>query len=210
MKQLTAISLCIILGVLSQSFQKKQIKIFNGKTFSGWEGDTLKMWKIDQNAIWGGSLEEHIPLNDFLCTKKTYKNFSLKLKFKLENKGGFCNAGVQFRSVRMKNPAHEMIGYQADLGPGYWGALYDESRRDKVLIAPDTNLIKKILKVNDWNDYEIIANKNRIQIKINNTKTVDYYELDLAIPQSGLIGLQVHGGGKTRVAYKEIYIQEIR
>jgi dipeptidyl aminopeptidase/acylaminoacyl peptidase len=103
-----------------------------------------------------------------------------------------------------------MIGYQADLGPDYWGALYDESRRDKVLIAPDTNLIKKILKVKDWNDYEIIANKNRIQIKINNIKTVDYYELDPAIPQSGLIGLQVHGGGKTRVGFKDIYISDLK
>jgi Domain of Unknown Function (DUF1080) len=210
MKKFTGISLLILMVILSQCFQKKPLKIFDGKTFSGWEGDTLKTWKISNNTLLGGSLEENVPLNDFQCTKKAYSNFSLKLKFKLENKGGFSNAGVQFRSVRLTNPAHEMQGYQADIGPGYWGALYDESRRNKVLIAPDSNLIKKILKVNDWNDYEVIANKNRIQIKLNDKTTVDYTELDTSIPQSGLIGLQVHGGGKTRVAYKDIYIQEIR
>jgi hypothetical protein len=210
MKQFTIISVFLILGILFQNFQKNQVRIFNGKNFSGWEGDTLKTWKIENNALLGGSLIETVPLNNFLCTKKSYGDFTLKLKFKLENSGGFCNAGVQFRSVRLKNPAHEMTGYQADLGPKYWGALYDESRRDKVLMAPDSNVIKKILKVNDWNDYEIIAIKNRVQIKINNTKTVDYIETDSSIPQSGRIGLQVHGGGKTRVGYKEIYISEIK
>ena len=210
MKKIQIVVALIIVSVLSQSFQKNQVKIFNGKDFLGWEGDTSKTWKIKENALWGGSLSENVPLNIFLCTKKSYGNFTLKLKFKVENSGGFCNAGVQFRSVRAKNPAHEMIGYQADLGPGYWGALYDESRRDKVLVAPDSNLIKKILKVNDWNDYEVIAIKNRIQIKINNTKTIDYLESDSSIPQSGLIGLQVHGGGKTRVGYKEIYISEVK
>ncbi|MEY4538762.1 MAG: hypothetical protein RLZZ306_519 [Bacteroidota bacterium] len=210
MKKIQIIIGVIIVSFTVQSFQKNHLKIFNGKTFSNWEGDTLKTWKIRDNALWGGSLEEVVPLNNFLCTKKSYGDFRLKLKFKLENKGGFCNAGVQFRSIRSKNPTHEMIGYQADLGPNYWGALYDESRRDKVLMAPDSNLIKKILKVNDWNDYEVIAVKNRIQIKINNTKTVDYTELDSSIPQTGIIGLQVHGGGKTRVGYKEIYISEIK
>jgi hypothetical protein len=209
-KKKQAIILLIFLAILQQSFREKGVKIFNEKNFSGWEGDTLKTWKIENNTLWGGSLTETVPLNNFLCTKRNYKNFVLKLKFKLENNGGFCNAGVQFRSERVKNPAHEMTGYQADLGPGYWGALYDESRRDKVMAAPDSNLIKKILKVNEWNDYEVIAIKNRIQIKINNTKTVDYTELDSSIPQAGLIGLQVHGGGKTRVGYKDIYISEIK
>lgn len=31
-----------------------------------------------------------------------------------------------------------MTGYQADLGPGYWGSLYDESRHNKILAAPDS------------------------------------------------------------------------
>ncbi len=193
-----------------QSFHNESTKIFDGKTFSGWEGDTKNTWKIKEKAVWGGSLINTVPLNDFLCTKKSYGDFILKLKFKIENKGGFCNAGVQFRSQRLKNPVHEMTGYQADLGPGYWGALYDESRRDRILMSPDSNLTKKILKINDWNDYEVIAIKNRIQIKLNGVKTVDYIEADSSIPKFGLIGLQVHGGGKTLAGYKDIYIQSIK
>ena len=35
----------------------------------------------------------------------------------------------------MKPPANEMKGYQADIGPGFAGAIYDESRRGR-LLAP--------------------------------------------------------------------------
>jgi hypothetical protein len=48
---------------------------------------------------------------------------------------------VQIRSQRMKD-SHEMIGYQADLGEGFWDSIYDESRRNKVLAAVDQEAIR--------------------------------------------------------------------
>ena len=42
---------------------------------------------------------------------------------------------------------------------------------------------------NDWNDYVILANNNRIRLFINGHKSVDYLESDISIPLSGLIGL---------------------
>ncbi len=39
--------------------------------------------------------------------------------------------------------------------------------------------------------------------------SVDYQEMDATIPQSGLIGIQIHGGGKALVAVKDIVIQEL-
>jgi hypothetical protein len=117
---------------------------------------------------------------------------------------------VQLRSQRLKEPAHEMTGYQADLGDKYWGSLYDESRRNKTLVAPEAKLIGEILKRNDWNDYEIRAEGARIRLSINGRQTIDYTETDPAIPRTGLIGLQVHGGGKVEAWYKDITILEIR
>jgi len=38
---------------------------------------------------------------------------------------------------------------------------------------------------------------------------VDYTEPDAAIPQSGLIGLQIHGGNKAEVSFRNIAIQEL-
>jgi hypothetical protein len=38
---------------------------------------------------------------------------------------------------------------------------------------------------------------------------VDYTEEDPSVPASGLIGLQIHGGGKALVSYRDITIEEL-
>lgn len=188
---------------------QKSTPLFDGKTFNGWQGDIKNTWKIENNTIVGGSLEKTVPQNDFLCTARTYDNFILKLKIKLIGNEGFINSGIQFRSIRASKPANEMIGYQADWGKDYWASLYDESRRNKTIAKPDSAQILKWIKINDWNDYEIRAEGRRIRLYINGHQTVDYTESDANIPQSGLIGLQIHGGGKAQVAFKDIYIIEL-
>jgi Domain of Unknown Function (DUF1080) len=188
----------------------KPVSVFDGRTFQGWEGDTKKTWRIQDGALVGGSLSETVPRNDFLVTTKSYGNFVLRLKFKLEGTEGFINSGVQFRSQRATDPAHEMVGYQADLGAKYWGSLYDETRRNKVLAEADAAVVTQALKPNDWNDYEIRAEGRRIRLSINGRQTIDYTEPDESIPQTGLIGLQIHGGGKGQVSFKDITIQELR
>jgi hypothetical protein len=204
-----AILAAMVAGHVGQT-QKPGVSLFDGKTFTGWEGDTQKTWRIRDGAIVGGSLTESVPRNDFLCTTREYANFVLRLKFKLVGTEGFVNAGVQFRSKRLTDPAHEMTGYQADLGAKYWGSLYDESRRNKTLAQPDAALVMKLVKLDDWNDYEIRAEGRRIRLFINGQQTVDYTEPDETIPQSGLIGLQIHGGGKAEVSYKDITIEVLR
>ena len=186
---------------------KKQ-KLFDGKTFKGWEGDTL-MWRIQDGMLVGGSLDTRVPHNNFLVAKKIYHNFYLKLKIKLTGTEGFVNSGIQFRSVKATNPAYEMIGYQADWGKDYWASLYDESRRNKTLMKPNESDVLSWIKQGDWNTYEVRAENERIRLYINGKQTVDYTEMDASIPQSGLIALQIHGGAKAIVAFKDIYLQEL-
>ncbi|MBB3841208.1 hypothetical protein FHS57_005229 [Runella defluvii] len=200
----------VTLAAFSGDTHRKPERIFDGKSFKGWEGDTLKTWRIEQGALVGGSLQTKVPNNDFLCTKRSYSDFVLKAKFKLVGTEGFINSGVQFRSKRLTNPSYEMEGYQADLGDKYWGSLYDESRRNKTLAGKPAEEVAKLLKPNDWNDYEIRADKRHIVLKINGVTTVDYTEPDTNIPQSGLIGLQIHGGGKALVYFKDIFIEELK
>jgi hypothetical protein len=208
--RLLFIVLVAVLGCLIGACrQPKAIALFDGKTFQGWEGDTSSTWRIEEGAIVGGSLTEKIPHNEFLVTAKSYGNFVLRLKFKLVGREGFVNAGVQFHSRRLSDPNYEMAGYQADMGSGYWGSLYDESRRSKTLVAPDSAKVAAALKPEDWNDMEVRSDNSHIRIFLNGQQTVDYTEADKAIPQSGRIGLQVHGGGKAQVFYKDILIEEL-
>lgn len=181
------------------------LKLFDGKTLEGWEGDA-KTFRIEDGAIVGGSLKEKVPHNEFLATKKEYKDFELRLKFKVVGEG--VNAGIQIRSRRIPNH-FEMKGYQADIGQNYWGALYDESRRNKILKGPDQKELEKHLKKNDWNEYVIRCEGRRIRLSINGFETVDYTEPDESIEQAGLIALQIHGGPPSEAWYKDISIVEL-
>lgn len=182
--------------------------LFDGRTFSGWNGDTQSTWRIDQGVIVGGSLTQTVPRNEFLATDRSFTNFVLRLKFKLSGTEGFVNSGVQIRSQRVPRH-HEMEGYQADIGPGWYGCIYDESRRNKVLAKPSEAAVQAAVKPADWNDYEIRCEGKRVRLRINGTEMVDYTEPDDGIPQHGMIGLQVHGGGKAEVRFKDIVIEEL-
>jgi hypothetical protein len=188
----------------------KATPLFDGKTFAGWDGDTKETWRIEDGSLVGGTLTKKQPRNEFLATKKEYGDFVLTLKFKLlgDSTKTFVNSGVQIRSQRVKD-SHEMIGYQADLGDGYWASIYDESRRNKVLAAADQKAMNKAINAGAWNKYVIRAEGRRIRTWINDVQGVDYTEPDEKLTQVGRIGLQIHGGGPAEVWFKDIMIEEL-
>jgi hypothetical protein len=102
-----------------------------------------------------------------------------------------------------------MIGYQADIGPGWWGSLYDESRRRKTLAGPAEELVRKLVRADGWNDYEIEARGPRIRLKLNGTTTVDYEETDPGIPATGRVALQVHSGPALEVRFRNIRLRTL-
>lgn len=179
--------------------------IFDGKTLDGWKGD-MDFWRVEDGAITGGSLTEKVEHNTFLRTKKQYGDFELRLQFKLL--GDKTNGGVQVRTQEIPNH-YEVSGYQADLGDGWWGNLYDESRRKRVLAGPPVAERAKPVRIGQWNDHRIRCEGKRIQIWINGVQTVDYTEPDASIPQTGIIALQVHGGFTMTGHYRNIRIKEL-
>jgi hypothetical protein len=184
----------------------KPVAIFDGKTFEGWEGD-LKIFRIEDSAIVGGSLKDKIARNEFLCTRKTFADFELRLKVKLLG-GDAANAGIQFRTKRIPNN-YEVSGYQADVGIGWWGALYDESRRNEVLTGPDQAKMKGVVKDGEWNDYVIRAEGKHIQLWINGVQTVNYIEEDPTIETAGVVCPQIHAGPPSEAWYKDITIVDV-
>ncbi len=179
------------------------VPLFDGASFAGWEGPR-EMFRIEDGAVVGGTLSAAIPHNAFLCTTDTYGDFELRLEFKLL--GEQANAGVQFRSRRV--PDHyEVSGYQADMGQQYWGCLYDESRRNRVLAGASPENMAEIVHFGDWNDYRIRCEGKHIQLWVNGVQTVDYTEPDDAIEQTGVIGLQIHGGSPSEAWYRHIRLK---
>ena len=184
--------------------------LFDGRTLTGWEGDP-KWWRVADGALTGGSTTEKVPRNLFLATTRSFQNFDLRLKLKLPGvpNTGMINSGVQIRSLRV--PADtEMSGYQVDAGDKWWGKLYDESRRNKVIAEPiDAAAADAAVKKDDWNDYRIRTEGPRIRAWINGVPTLDYTEADPAIASDGHVAIQIHSGGIALVQAKDVTIEEL-
>lgn len=188
--------------------------LFDGKSLRGLEGNQ-KYFRVQDGCIVAGTLKEKIPHNEFLCTEKSFGDFELTFEAKLvgppSGKGG-DNAGVQFRSRRVPDST-EVSGYQADIGTAWdrsvWGALYDESRRRKMLAEPAAELGERIVQPGDWNRMKVRCQGKHIQIFVNDTLTVDYIESDPEIETDGIIGLQIHSGPPSEAWYRNIHIRAL-
>jgi hypothetical protein len=209
MKHLTVLLCVSVLSAASlaadEGVEKSgAVVLFDGKSFEGWEGNP-DAFRIENGAVVGGSLKDRVPRNEYLCTTKEYENFELRLKVKVL--GQNPNAGIQIRSERVAG-SNEMVGYQADVGQVYWGCLYDE-RRHKLLAGPPVSEQGKLFNKDDWNDYVIRCEGRRIQLWLNGRQTVDYTEPDKSIPQTGVIGLQIHSGLPSESWYKDITLRQL-
>jgi hypothetical protein len=180
--------------------------LFDGESFEGWEGN-LEVFRIEDGALVGGSLDKAVARNEFLCTTEQFDNFEMRLKVKVLGPG--ANAGVQFRTQRIPDH-HEVSGYQADVGEGWWGKLYDESRRNRVLAGPSPEVdIPAIVRSDQWNEYRIRCRGPHIELFLNGQKTVDYTEPDQTVARTGVVAIQIHGGPPSEAWYKDIEIRKL-
>jgi len=206
------LSFCSLLPAEEKAKEDGFVSLFDGKTLSGWEGNK-KIFQVRRGAIVAGSLEQPIDHNEFLCTTREYSDFELRLEARLLGEGR--NAGIQFRSERIPNH-HEVRGFQCDIGEQgakreklIWGALYDESRRRKFLVEPDTQKLEPLVKLDGWNKFVIRCQGARIQIWVNGLATVDYTEKEEGIAVRGIIGLQIHGGPPAEASYRKIRLKDL-
>ena len=96
------------------------------------------------------------------------------------------------------------------MGIGWWGSLYDESRRNRLLATADSAVIASVLNVDGWNDYRVEAVGSQINLFINDAQTVHFVETDSTLEENGRICLQIHSGPPGEVWYKSIWIELLK
>src|SRR5439155_17352856 len=191
-------------------------------------------------AIMGKTTKENPAKgNNFLIAKVGDKNlvvddFELRFSYRIlaDNNAGFANSGVQYRSKDLGN--FVVGGYQADFEAGstFSGILYDEAggaggrgimaqRGELVTWSADgkktvtghlgtSEDIQAKIKPNDWNEYVIIAQGNRLQHFINGVQTVGVIdETEGKRLSSGIVALQLHAGEPMTVQCKNIRIKSL-
>ncbi|QDU29944.1 FG-GAP repeat protein [Anatilimnocola aggregata] len=168
--------------------------IFNGKDLSGWISGDMSLWSVEDGEIVGRTTG--LKRNHWLTSQYSLRDFRFSVDVKLARNEG--NSGIQFRSEPIANG--EVKGYQADIGAGWWGKLYEEHGR--ALLWKESG--EKHVKLGDWNKYEILAVGSRVQTWINGQKCVDLD--DPTGSRQGVIALQLHSGGATEVRYKNFQV----
>jgi Domain of Unknown Function (DUF1080) len=235
MKQLIKItSILIVLFLINSpaSFSQKKgkfVKIFNGKSFKGWEADTA-FWKVEKGVAVGQVLPgQTIKTNTFLIWKGGEPaDFEFKAQYRISPEG---NSGVQYRSEAVPNVPNGLKGYQADIDGNnkYTGQNYEERGRgflamrgqkvilrtnEKPLVTDSISLgssdsLKALIK-SDWNDIRIVAKGNKLQHYINGVLMSEAIEEDTVKGKtSGLLGMQVHVSAKMKVEYRNIYLKKL-
>lgn len=211
--------------VLSASAQKPQ-SLFDGKTLSGWSGDT-NWWKVADGAIVG-----EIPAgtslggNQFLFWDGELHDFELHVSYRISG-GPSANSGVQFRSRKAGEGA---AGYQADLDDGQvWvGRIYDEhgrglivERGTKVIIDAtgkrsaepfrEAAAYAALVKKEGWNDYVIKAVGPHIQVTLNGQLTADLVDNQTGEQDfSGKLAVQLHSGpGPAKIEFKDLQLTSL-
>lgn len=174
--------------------------LFNGKDLTGWISPADATLFTVEDGVILGKTKGDLTKNEFLVSEESYGDFHLKAKVKFTS----GNSGIQFRSTRDDDGT--VGGPQADIAHEYWGLFYEERGRGILERFPEEEA-KKIVKVNDWNEMEIIAQGNHVKIFINGTKVIDRTDDELA--RDGVIGLQVHVGPVTEVRFKDILIKRL-
>lgn len=170
--------------------------LFNGKNLSGWVGES-GLWSVEKGEIVGKS--PGLKHNSFLRGQMVVEDFRLTLKVKLTPDKE--NSGIQFRGEELKDG--EVKGYQADIGAGWWGKLYEENGRG--LLWKEAG--DKFVKADDWNEYKIEAVGNRVRTWINGHPCVDWEDPEVKAARRGILAFQLHSGGPLEVRFKDIRLE---
>ncbi|MDR3716851.1 MAG: DUF1080 domain-containing protein [Puia sp.] len=203
------------------------VKIFDGKSFAGWEGDT-SVWKVGDGSFIGVvDSTKHLQHNTFLIYRAAQPaDFEFKAEYRISDKG---NSGVQYRSEEVKDLPLALKGYQADIDGEnqYTGQNYEERGRgflamrgQKVTLEPNvkpvitdsvgnSDSLKTHIKNNDWNEVYIIAKGNHLKHYINGILMSETTDNDTTARKfSGWIGLQAHVLPYMKVEYRNIRLKQ--
>ncbi len=168
--------------------------LFDGRTLAGWRGDPA-LWSVADGAIVGRS--SGLSENAFLRSEALLRDFRLTLSVQLVGDAG--NSGIQFRSRELEGGA--VTGYQADVGPGWWGRLYEELGRG-LLVSEGA---EAAVRPGEWNTYTITAVGPRVLLAINGAEAADLE--DAAGAREGILALQLHAGGPMEIRFKDLRLE---
>lgn len=192
--------------------------LFNGRDLAGWivpEGDNGH-WKVLDGVIDYDACSEAPGRDKNLWTEKEYKDFTLRVDWRIKQTTGLYDMPVvlpdgshkldaEGREIKIPTPNADSGTYlrgtsKAQLNIWCWpigsGEVYGY-RMDKTM-PPDvragvTPKVRADKPVGEWNRFEITLKGERLTVVLNGQTVIDNARLP-GLPESGRIALQHHGG----------------
>ena len=156
---------------------------------SRWGGDFVG-WR-QQGAVLVGTMGP-AERNTYLTFGGVPRDFELELDVHCAAPG---NSGVQLRS-RYVEGRPDPVGYQADVGLGFWGSVYATDGRG-LLAAPEAAALASALDPDGWNHLFVRAVGSRLYVELNGVPMVDLE--DDAHAAGDFVGFQLHRGEAAKV-----------
>ncbi|EEF59134.1 3-keto-disaccharide hydrolase [Pedosphaera parvula] len=152
------------------------IKLFDGKTLSGFTAPDPGQWEIKDGILVGQGPVSH------LFSPNTYTNLEFKSEVKLNHSG---NSGMYFRAALGKGwpKGYESQVENTSPDPQKTGSLYNFHKITEQLVQDDT-----------WWTQHVIAIGNHIIIKINDKIVTDFID-EKGTYMSGHVAFQQHNQG---------------
>lgn len=167
--------------------------IFNGHDLAGWNApDKEKFWRVENGTLVG----ESIPglKESYLWSEKSYGDFILEFEVRWT---GEIDSGIEMRVPHIQLQLGVSRSLKRDItGSFYVGkAGYPEAgqtkQAEKLLHAPG-----------EWNHFRLEVRGATFAVSINGKPAAHY--TDAAFPGAGPLGLQIHGGLKMKVEYRNL------
>jgi len=173
-------------------------KLFNGKDLTGWETTGNARWVVEDGLLVGTQGANNAPGD--LFTSKSFSDFEAIVTWRAEWP---CNSGVWFR---FQSPDK---AYQADIleyknPEAYSGTLYCPG---KLFLA--INADKTLVNRDGWNTLRIRAERDHLQIWLNDRQTANVYD---TTSNTGKIGFQVHPGAEfapMKIVLRDVLLKEL-
>jgi Domain of Unknown Function (DUF1080) len=175
----------------SQSGKDGFVKIFDGKTLAGWEGDP-NYWKVENGNLVGEITPATLlKTNSFIIWRGgNPADFELTLEFRITKSG---NSGINYRSVQLKDVPNALKGYQADIDGAnrYTGQNYEERGRttlayrgEKVTVQTPSNpadSLRAHVKNNAWTERTVTGSLGNSDSLRANIKSEDWNTCHLIV-----------------------------
>jgi len=193
-----AIALSAVVARAESTPDTRLVPIFNGKDLTGWKVSTPNpFWRVE-NGVLVGENDEKLSGN-YLWTEKSYRDFVLEFEVRWT---GEVDTGVEFREPKIQMQLGVSRSLKRDMSGSFYVGKpgYPEAGQAK-------DAAKLMSPQGEWTKFRLEASGPTFTVWINGQKAVTY--TNESFPGAAPLGLQIHGGLKMKVEYRNLRAAEL-